>query len=104
MFTFIEMHGFAEVRDKYLSDSEFAALQLYLAKHPDAGDVIPKSGGCRKLRWAVEGRGKRGGVRVIYLVRIAPNTIVLITMYAKNVKASIKAEVLKSLKEIFEND
>jgi len=103
MFTFIEMHPFSAVRAKYLSDDEFAALQLYLAEHPDAGDLIPQSGGCRKLRWAVEGRGKRGGVRVIYLVRLAPDQIVLITMYAKNVKASISAKVLKGLKEVFEN-
>jgi hypothetical protein len=65
MFTFVELHPFAAVRDKYLNDDEFTALQLHLAEHPDEGDVIPHSGGCRKLRWAIEGRGKRGGVRVI---------------------------------------
>ena len=54
--------------------------------HPDAGDVIPRSGGCRKLRWAIEGRGKRGGVRVIYFLRLNSGQIVLVTMYAKNVQ------------------
>jgi len=62
MLTFIELNPFATVRDKYLNDDEFATFQLYLAEHPDAGDVIHHSGGCRKLRWAIEGRGKRGGV------------------------------------------
>jgi mRNA-degrading endonuclease RelE of RelBE toxin-antitoxin system len=103
MFTFIELHPFAAVRDKYLDDDEFAAFQLYLARHPDAGDVIPQSGGCRKLRWTAEGRGKRGGVRVIYFLRLAPGQIVLITIYAKNVKENIDPKLLRRLKEMFEN-
>ena len=103
MFTFIELHPFAAVRDKYLNDDEFAALQLYLTKHPDDGDVSPHSGGCRKLRWAVEGRGKRGGVRVIYFLRLTPGQIVFVTMYAKNVQENIDPKLLRRLKEVFEN-
>lgn len=103
MFTFIELHPFAAVRDKYLNDDEFAALQLYLAEHPDEGDVIPHSGGCRKLRWAIEGRGKRGGVRVIYFLRLNPDQIVLVTMYAKSVQENIDPKLLKRLKEVFTN-
>lgn len=103
MFTFIELHPFAAVRDKYLNDDEFAALQLYLTEHPDDGDVIPHSGGCRKLRWAIEGRGKRGGVRVIYFLRLNPGQIVLLTMYAKNVQQNIDPKLLRRLKEVFEN-
>ncbi len=49
-----------------LSDDDYRLLQQVLLERPDAGNVIPGSGGLRKLRWAVEGRGKRGGVRVIY--------------------------------------
>ena len=89
MVTFVELPPFAAVRDKYLDDDEFAAFQLYLADHPDSGDVIPHSGGCRKLRWAIEGRGKRGGVRVIYFLRLNSGQIVLVTMYAKNVVENI---------------
>lgn len=103
MLTFIELHPFASVRDKYLNDDEFAALQLYLAEHPDKGDVIPHSGGCRKLRWAIEGRGKRGGVRVIYFLRLNPGHIVLVTMYAKNVQENIDPKLLRRVKEVFEN-
>ncbi len=103
MLTFIELHPFASVRDKYLDDDEFAALQLYLAEHPDKGDVIPHSGGCRKLRWAIEGRGKRGGVRVVYFLRLNPGQIVLVTMFAKNVQENIDPKVLKRLKEVFIN-
>jgi len=103
MHTFIELQPFATVRDKYLNDDEFAVFQHYLAAHPDAGDVIPRSGGCRKLRWAIEGRGKRGGVRVIYFLRLNSGQIVLVTMYAKNVQDNIDPNLLKRLKEVFEN-
>ncbi len=103
MFTFIELHPFAAVHDKYLNDDEFAALQLYLAKHPDEGDVIPHSDGCRKLRWGIEGRGKRGGVRVIYFLRLNPGQIVLVTMYAKNAQENIDPKLLRRLKEVFTN-
>jgi hypothetical protein len=103
MHTFIELHPFASVRDKYLNDDEFAAFQHYLAAYPDAGDVIPRSGGCRKLRWAIEGRGKRGGVRIIYFLRLNSGQIVLVTMYAKNVQENIDPNLLKRLKEAFEN-
>lgn len=103
MLAFIEMDPFAHVREKYLDDDEFAALQQYLAEHPRSGIVIPHSGGCRKLRWAIEGRGKRGGLRVIYFLRPEQGEIVLVTMYAKNVRDNIDSELLRRLKEAFEN-
>jgi hypothetical protein len=103
MFTFVELHPFATVRDKYLDDSDFLSLQFYLIEHPDAGDVIPHSGGCRKLRWATHGRGKRGGVRVIYFLHLGPRRIVLVTMYAKNVRENIDPKLLRRLKEIYED-
>lgn len=103
MFTFIELSSFEAVRDKYLDDDEFARLQWYLAGQPDAGDVIPGSGGCRKVRWALAGRGKRGGARVIYFLRLASGQIVLVTMYGKNVRENVDPALLKRLKERFEN-
>ena len=103
MHTFIELPTFAAIRDKYLDDDEFTVFQLYLAGHPDAGDLIPRSGGCRKIRWAIEGRGKRGGVRIIYFLRLNSGEIVLVTMYAKNVQENTDPTLLKRLKEIFEN-
>ena len=103
MLTFIELHPFAAVRDKYLNDEEFAELQHDLAANPESGNLIPGSGGCRKLRWSAEGRGKRGGVRIIYFLRLRAAQIVLVTMYAKNVRENIDPGVLKRLKEIFEN-
>ena len=102
MLTFIELEPFAAVRDRYMDDEEFAALQQYLAERPDAGDLIPRSGGCRKLRWAARGRGKRGGIRVIYFLRLAFGQIVLVTLYGKNVRENIDPGFLKRLKEGFE--
>jgi len=69
MLTFKETPLFTKLVDKYLSDDEYAALQWALAEHPDAGDLIPRSGGLRKLRWSAEGHSKRGGYRVIYYWR-----------------------------------
>jgi hypothetical protein len=102
MLTFIELVPFACVRDRYLDDDEFARLQQYLVAHPDAGEVISGSGGCRKLRWSAPGRGRRGGVRVIYFLRLASGQIVLVTMYAKNVREDIDPTLLRRLKEGFE--
>ena len=57
------------------------------------------SGGCRKVRWSAEGRGKRGGVRVIYFNRLADGTVRLMAMYAKNVQKDIDAKILAKIKE-----
>jgi mRNA-degrading endonuclease RelE of RelBE toxin-antitoxin system len=65
MFSFIETRLFT----KLVTDEEYGALQESLMKDPNAGPVIPGSGGVRKIRWAAQGRGKRGGYRVIYHVR-----------------------------------
>ena len=64
-----------------------------------AGDVIPGSGGVRKLRWGVAGLGKRGGLRVIYFLRLRHGEIWMLTLYAKNVADNIPAKVLKKIKE-----
>jgi mRNA-degrading endonuclease RelE of RelBE toxin-antitoxin system len=66
MIAVVETEEFlADVKD-VLSENEHDALILYLAQRPEAGDLIPETGGLRKLRWAAKGRGKRGGSRVIY--------------------------------------
>lgn len=100
---FVETPLFSKTLERYLSDEEYAELQLLLSEHPDAGEVIPGSGGIRKLRWAVKGRGKRGGLRVIYYLHLAQGQIWLLTLYSKNVKADIPAHVLKKIKEAIED-
>ena len=64
--TVVETPEFLAATRKLLTEDERAALVDHLARNPDAGDLISGTGGLRKLRWAVEGRGKRGGARVIY--------------------------------------
>ena len=99
VYTFVETKLFTRLIDDYLSDDEFAALQLSLAVNPEAGDVIKGTGGVRKLRWAGSGRGKRGGLRVIYYLRLQNGQIWLLTVYAKNVRDDIPTSVLKKIKE-----
>lgn len=103
MFEFIETPFFTRTVDRYLDDDEYRELQAYLNGRPDAGNVVPGSGGVRKLRWAAEGRGKRGGLRIIYYLRIAQGQIWMLTLYGKNVSENIPANVLRAMKEAIED-
>lgn len=64
LYEFIESSVFSAYVYDYLDDGEYAEMQAFLGLHPDAGDIVPGSGGVRKLRWARQGMGKSGGVRV----------------------------------------
>jgi mRNA-degrading endonuclease RelE of RelBE toxin-antitoxin system len=99
MFSFIETRLFTKLVVDYLSDEEYAALQVALMRDPEVGPVIPGSGGVRKLRWAAPGRGKRSGYRVIYYVRRANGVIWMLAMYPKNVAENISAHVLRQIKK-----
>lgn len=99
MFSFIETRFFSQLVGEYLSDDEYASLQKTLVANPQAGPLIPGSGGVRKIRWAVRGRGKRGGVRVIYYAKIREGVIWMLTIYPKNVAENIPAHVLRKIKE-----
>ena len=101
---FIELPSFAELRDTLFSDEEFLDLQRFLINHPQTGDVIPGTGGCRKLRWAAKGRGKRGGARVIYFLRTREDQIILVTVYGKGERDDVPRAWLKRIKEVFENE
>ena len=96
---FIETTTFTKLVYEYLSEEEFAGLQNYLLNRPNAGDVIPGSGGVRKLRWGIERKGKRGGIRVIYYRRVSEGEIWLITLYAKNEISTISPQILKKIAE-----
>ena len=99
MISFIETKLFTRLVQEYLSDDEYLRLQQALLTDPEAGAIIPGSGGVRKLRWGVAGRGKRGGVRVIYFLRTKQGQIWMLTLYAKNVTENIPANVLKQIKD-----
>lgn len=99
VLTFVESKLFTSLVHEYLSDDEYAALQHALTDNPEAGDVIRGSGGVRKLRWGIAGRGKRGGIRVIYYLRSRQGEIWMLTLYAKSEADSIPGHILKKIKE-----
>jgi mRNA-degrading endonuclease RelE of RelBE toxin-antitoxin system len=86
-----------------LTDEEYGALQESLMRNPDVGPVIPGSGGIRKMRWAAQGRGKRGGYRIIYYVRRTHGAIWMLTMYPRNVSENIPTHVLRQIRKEVED-
>ena len=82
-----------------LPDEAYRALQWLLLLRPDAGALIPGSGGLRKLRWALPGRGKRGGVRVIYYWKPV-DRLYLLFMYPKNARGDLAPRQLKALRAL----
>ncbi len=99
VLTIAETEVFSAIWPVYWTPEEFGDFCAWLALNPEAGDVIPRSGGCRKVRWFVAGRGKRGGVRVIYFNRLSNGTVWLLTMYAKNVSENVDAKLLSRIRE-----
>ena len=100
--TFVETPIFSRLIYDYLDEDEYAAFQWTLAVRPDQGKIIPGSGGLRKMRWAVKGRGKRGGTRIIYYRQQKDGEIWLLTIYAKNEAENIPTHILKKIKEVME--
>lgn len=98
MYGFIETKLFTRLSSELLSDDEMRELQVALIANPRAGDVIPGTGGVRKLRWRALGRGKRGAYRVIYFARLAQGHIWMLTIYPKNVLENIPAHVLRQIR------
>ncbi|HEX4974979.1 MAG TPA: transcriptional regulator [Pseudomonadales bacterium] len=104
MYTIVETPTFVVDAKKLWTEEERGAFCAWLAANPEAGDVIAGSGGCRKVRWARAGRGKSGGVRVIYFTRLACGKIWLLVIYAKSVRGNIPVHILNSVRETIEND
>jgi hypothetical protein len=103
MYSFIETRLFTRLVSEYLSDDEYRELQKALIADPEAGNVVPGSGGVRKLRWRAAGRGKRGGYRVIYFAKVVQGVIWMLTMYPKNVAENIPAHVLRQIRKEVED-
>ncbi len=96
---FIETSTFTKLIGKYLSDDEYLGLQKVLLNYPDAGKVIRGTGGVRKIRWRLPGKGKSGGIRVIYFWRVTEDEIWMLTVYGKSERDTIPAHVLKKIAE-----
>jgi len=97
---FVETPVFSKELSGLLSDDEYHALQLALLLRPEQGKVIPKSGGLRKLRWKLEGRGKRGGARVIYFWDKVAETVYMLLIYDKADQEDLTPSQLKILRSL----
>jgi hypothetical protein len=75
-----------------------------IAKEPEAGTVIPGSGGCRKIRWSRPGMGKQGGVRIIYFCRLEAGELCMLLVYPKSARDNIPGHILKEIRKEIEND
>ena len=103
MFTVVETLLFQRQWPMYWSEDERDAFAGHIAEFPDAGDVVPESGGIRKVRWRRAGSGKSGGVRVIYFVRTLQEEVVLLTLYAKSRTDNITGAKLKEIRRALES-
>jgi hypothetical protein len=93
MQTIVELPEFQKKAMDLLKDEEKVAFINYLAYHPQSGDLMQGTGGIRKLRWSAQGKGKRGGVRVIYYYHNGKMPLFLLTVFGKGEKANLsKAE------------
>ncbi|MCP4430382.1 MAG: type II toxin-antitoxin system RelE/ParE family toxin [Gammaproteobacteria bacterium] len=101
---FIETSIFTKLLSNYLSDDDYRGLQSYLLQKPDAGDIVKGSGGVRKVRWAQAGKGKSGGVRVIYFWKKLDHEIWMLTLYSKSDRSSISGHILKQIAEAIANE
>jgi putative component of toxin-antitoxin plasmid stabilization module len=103
VLTVAETAVFVRYAAEVWSDAEREAFISWIAANPNAGDVIPGSGGCRKVRWGRQGQGKRGGARVIYFVA-SGQTIWLLIVCAKAKFDNLPAEFLAELKREVEHE
>ena len=103
MFTVVETSLFQKQWPLYWSEEERGEFAAYIAEFPSAGDVVPQSGGIRKVRWRRAGTGKSGGVRVIYFTHTVEEEVVLLLMYAKAKTDNITGPKLKEIRRVLEN-
>jgi hypothetical protein len=91
--TVVETPSFMRDAKGLLSEDERSELISFLAANPDSGDLMPETGGIRKIRWGARGVGKRGGVRAVYFYHNESIPLFLLNVFAKNEKANLtKAE------------
>ena len=103
---FLEAPVFTRRLDRYLTDDGYSELQVEMAANPDLGDVMPATGGFRKLRWpdVRRGKGRRGGLRVIYYHFTSDRQIWLITLYDKDEASDLTAKEKRALRDAIETE
>ncbi len=97
LLTVVELSTFLRAAAKVWSDDERSDFVDYVAANPEAGDLIPETGGLRKVRWGRQGSGKRGGVRVIYYFYDPDAPLYLITVYAKAARGDLGPDEKRTL-------
>lgn len=102
MLTVVESPIFQKLWPRYWDEDERAEFASFIALNPKVGAVIRGSGGIRKVRWAREGAGKSGGVRIVYLARNEAGEIYLLTLYAKSESENISLTTLKEIRRVLE--
>lgn len=103
MFTIVETAQFQVQSRKIWSEDELYTFIEWIAKNPLAGDVIPGAEGARKIRWAVSGKGKRSGARVIYFNQLNDGIVVLLAVYVKSHRTNLSTKIVKGAKNEVEN-
>jgi len=101
---FVETPIFTGRLESLLAEEEYRELQNALIKQPEAGAIIRGSGGLRKLRWAAKGRGKSGGVRVIYYWFVSSEKFLMLFIYPKNEQDDLTPEQFQRLKLLVEQE
>lgn len=104
MLTIVETPTFVAEASRVWTDDERLEFFTWIASEPEAGAVVPGSGGCRKVRWSRSGTGKSGGVRVIYFTRMSAGELWMLLIYPKGERDSIPSHLLKAIREELEND
>ena len=102
--TIVETPTFSKRRADLLGDEEYRLLQLALARNPELGAIIPGGGGIRKARWELEGRGKRGGARVVYYWAVSEDLILLLFIYPKSERGDLTKDQLRILAKLVKEE
>lgn len=101
---FLETPPFTRQIRELISDNEYRILQLALGLRPDQGVIIPRTGGIRKIRWTREGRGKRGGIRIIYYWHRPTNRIYMLLAYPKSEQEDLTADQIRILSRLVKEE
>lgn len=94
---FVETQVFSEEMCKHLAEDEYRKVQALLTANPGAGSLIPGCQGLRKLRWRAKGRGKRGGIRILYYWAVKQDRILLLDLFAKSEDDDLTPKQYKAL-------
>lgn len=95
--TVAETDDFSKIWRSYWTQEEYDRFKDHISQNPEEGDVVEGSHGLRKIRWSTKGRGKSGGVRIIYYNQLSNGKVWLVTIYTKSKDATLKSSTLKKL-------